>query len=75
MVPYLTTYQGNSIIKTLFNRQNDIMLQDGELLSNCLKAQCKHPEHNNNLPPINDNYLCTEDDFILCTEDNKALII
>lgn len=77
-VLFFTTYQGNSIIKSHFNRNNDILLQDGELLSNCLKHQCKHPEHNNNneLPPIidNDAYICTENSFLLCTEDEKSLI-
>lgn len=45
----ITTYQCNQIIKTLFNRNNDVMLEDGELLSNCLKGGCKHPEHNKEL--------------------------
>lgn len=76
----LTTYQSNSIIKTQFNRDNDIMLQDGELLSNCLKHQCKHPEHNNNnneMPPIIDTnqYICTENLRLLCTEDEKHLTL
>lgn len=39
---FFTTYQGNSIVKSHFNRNNDVMLQDGELLSNCLKHQCMH---------------------------------
>lgn len=81
MLFYFTTYQGNSIIKTQFNRHNDIMLQDGELLSNCIKHQCKHPEHNNNdhelSPPIIDTnqYVCTENSLLLCTEDEKSLIL
>ena len=76
MLFYFTTYQENSIIKNLFNRQNDVMLQDGEFLSNCLKHKCKHPEHNNQKPIENDGcYLCTEDIFLICTEDNEMIEI
>ena len=76
MLSYFTTYQGNAIIKDLFNRQNDVMLQDGEFLSNCLKHKCKHPEHNNQKPIEDDGcYLYTEDNFIICTEDNKIIEI
>ena len=76
MISYFTTYQRNTIIKDLFNRQNDVMLQDGEFLSNCLKYTCKHPQHNNQKPIENDGYyLYTEDSFLLCTEDNKIIKI
>lgn len=81
-----TTYQANSIIKTQFNTHNDIMLLDGEFLSNCLKYICKHPDHNNEngnndnieiIPPITntDKYLCTESYVLMCTEGERLLIV
>ena len=76
VIPYFTTYQGNTIIKDSFNRQNDVMLQDGEFLSNCLKHTCKHPQHNNQKPIESDGcYLYTEDNFLLCTENNEMIKI
>lgn len=79
-----TTYQANSIIKTQFNTHNDILLLDGEFLSNCLKHVCKHPEHNNGnsnndntIPPIISagKYMCTENYAFVCTENERKIVL